>query len=158
MAPRSPIGEWMTPPPSSSRAPQPVLQRRQRTAKTPEIITPPPQPTYFKTGFTPSPLTKEQQAWLARISSDELRRTASPKGPSWLPDAPSALSVQMEVVESEETIIEGPADQVDALEYEVAEPFGGRRSPGILDTSPMQLDLERSFIEEDMKGFKWMDR
>lgn len=67
---------------------------------------------------------------------------------------PAVPSVQMEVIESVETI--GSLGGMD--EYQTAEAFGGRTSPGPLDTSPIRLDLERSFIDEETSGFKWMDQ
>lgn len=46
------------------------------------------------------------------------------------------------------------AGQLGELSYEIAEPFAGRFSPGLLDTSPMPLLT--SFIEDDLSSFRWM--
>lgn len=117
VGPRSPIGEWMTPPPSTSTAPQPILQRRVKSVK---------------------------------------RRPAQQGG--YMPGIPSEPSIQMEVVESVETIMERPQDEYDDYDYGQADAYCGPCSSDYEDVSPMRMDLERSFIEEDMRGFKWMDQ
>lgn len=155
--PKSPVerpvlGKWMTPPPSTSAAPPPILQRR------PEYVTPPRQYQLAPSFTPPSQMMGHQPTVpMAPAVYHSGRAPTSPLEPPktpWLPppSVASVPSIQMEVVESVTTIIRPEYD------YEVQEPFGGSRSPGIYDTSPMQLDLERSFIEDDLKGFKWMDQ
>lgn len=136
------IGIWITPPPTSSKATPPILQKR------PEFVSPPSE-ALLASLFTPP----EGR----RVSPQRPIMRTSPLPPPttpWLPQ-PSATSLEMEVVESTTTTTTIVAPETD---YEVRQPFGGSRSPGIYDTSPMRLDLERSFIEDELKGFKWMDQ
>lgn len=133
-APRPVIGQWITPPPTSSRATPPILKKR------PQFVSPPSQSLLDSMVTPPQPSRRMVPPHAPAVH----------RGPStvpWLPAATSAVSVEMDVVESETVI-----------NYEIQEPFGGSRSPGIYDTSPMRLDLERSFIEDELKGFKWMDQ
>lgn len=138
-APQPKIGRWITPPPSSSRDTPPILQKR------PEFVSPP------------------SAALLASLLTPPSQRRVSPRAPTtrfsplppptkpWLP-APTVPSIEIDVAESATSL------GVSESDYEGRAPFGGSRSPGIHDTSPIRLDIERSFIEDELKGFKWMDQ
>lgn len=72
------------------------------------------------------------------------------KSPSQIPPSES-----VETIEVQETVY----GDFDEAQFDVALPFGGRTSPvAALGESPIRADLDKSFMEEDMQDFRWLDR